>query len=203
MYTKVLLSIKERSFNTSIFLIRGSTGSAGPNTACSNLEKSRASHGWNLDHTLDCGAFWLLQFLSQLCQAVLCENQATCSNESGWQGCDPRRVIESQVSGDMEQGLAVIDLEALMPVCLGSAGLPDGFCTSGIHLFHGFVQWPTAAKLTDQSTKMQWCDCQLFRDRQISLKGFMGRATSPSSSGSYSSHPWYNVREKECEMCLF
>lgn len=140
--------------------------------------------------------------LPQFCQAVLCENHSHMQQWVWLAGMWPSQA--DCTSRLLEQGLAVIDLKAVMPECLGSAGRsPDGFCTSGIHLFNGFVQWPTAAKLTDQSTKMQGCDCQLFRGRKIALKGFMGRASSPSSSGSYSSCLWYNVREKEQEKtCL-
>lgn len=207
IYTKVLFSIKERGFNTCFLLIFGSTERAGPDAAaeaCSGLEKSRASHGWNLYHILTVVHFGCCNpsltvlpscalWKSQLCAAISPAGRDVTL--AGW--------------------LHIVSLETWSKGCNWFKGcnasapgpwwtVPDGFCTSGIHLCNGFVQWPTAAKLTDQSTKTQWRDCQLFRGRQIALKGFMGRAMSPSSSGWYSSSPSYNAREREWEkMCLF
>lgn len=201
VYTKVLLSIKKRSFNTCIFLIFGSTEGGRPNTAAEAcITWRRAEQA--MAETFVTFWLWCSSSLTVLPSCALWKSQPCAAMSQPGEMWPLQADYNSRL---LEQGLAVIDLKAVMPVCLGSAGQsPDGFCTSGIHLFNGFVQWPTAAKLTDQSTKMQGCDCQLFRGRQIALKGFMGRASSPSSSGSYSSHLWYNVREKEWEKtCLF
>lgn len=160
--TKVLFSIKERHFNTCFLLIFGSTESAGPDAAaeaCSSLEESRASHGWKLYHILTVVHFGCCNpsltvlpscalWKSQLCAAIsLAGRDVTLA---GW--------------------LHIVSLETWSKGCNWFKGcnasapgqwrtVPDGFCTSGIHLCNGFVQWPTAAKLTDQSTKMQWRDC--------------------------------------------
>lgn len=96
MYTKLLFSIRKRHFSTCIFLIFGSTESASPNAAAkayNNLEKSRATHGWNLYHILTVVHFGCCS--SSLSSAKLCSVKITamCTSDSDWQGCDPHRLI--------------------------------------------------------------------------------------------------------------